>query len=117
MRRIDAHEVAEMGPTMDVHALDEPGPGGACHAYRVDWRTGSVTIPFQRGPRGETANNGLLEPALLAIIADRLRAFQAGPYPSPETAEALEHVEAALAALHRRVRDRVGRGVMGQSRA
>ena len=117
MREITEHEVPEMGSTMTVHALDEPGPGGACHAYRVDWGAGSVTIGFQRGPRGETSNNGLLEPALLAIILDRLRAFEAGPYPSPQTTKAIIRIEAALAALHERVRERLARGVMGQSKA
>jgi len=116
MREITTHEVPELGPTMTLTALDENGPGGAPHAYRIDWRTGSVTIAFQRGPRGETSNNGVLEPALIAMLIDRLQHFERGPYPSPETTRAREHLQAALDELHARVRDRLARGVMGQSK-
>lgn len=117
MRDIDRHELPEMGPTMSLTALDENGPGGAPHAYRIDYGNGSLVIPFQRGPRGETNNNGVLEPALIAMLIDRLEHFERGPFPSAETTEAREHLERALAALHKRVRDRLARGVMGQSKA
>ena len=40
-------------------------------------------------------------------------AFQQGPYPSYETAQALYHVEGALMWLNRRVEDRATRGVLG----
>ena len=117
MRDIEIHEIPELGPTMKVQALDEPGPGGASHSYKVDWGTGSIVIDFQKGPRGETTNNGLLEPALLAIILDRAEAFMAGPFPSAETARSIVHLKAALAEMHNRQRERIARGVQGQSKA
>lgn len=116
MRQIDRHELPEMGPTMTLTALDADGPGGTPHLYRIDWSAGSIVIPFQRGPRGETSNNGVLEPALIAMMIDRLEHFERGPFPSPETTAAREHLEAALGALQDRVRNRIARGVMGQSR-
>lgn len=115
MRDIDTHEIPELGPTMKVQALDEPGPGGASHSYRIDWGTGSIDINFQKGPRGETTNNGLLEPALLAIMIDRAESFDKGPFASPEGKRALEHMKSALGELHARQRDRIARGVQGKS--
>lgn len=134
MREIKTHEVDELGPTMSVWAVDEPGPGGACHHYRVIWdpdRTADSAIPiayrdgkppqyidihFQKGPRGENDCNGLLEPALLAIIEDRMVSFQQGPFSSVEGSQALGAVRLALSYLHDRVRDRLRRGVQGLSK-
>lgn len=114
-RRITTHEFEELGPTMSIEVLDDPGPGGASHRYRIFWGEGEVEIPFQCGPRKEANLNGLLEPALLAIIIDRLEAFQAGPYPSSQGMVALGHLRAALGEMRDRVLDRVRRGVMGTS--
>lgn len=116
MRQIQLDPALEAGDMITVEALDEPGPGGASHAYRVSWPEGSVTINFQRGPRKESNHNGLLEPALLAILQDRLERFQAGPYASDENARALEHVKAARTAQCDRARARLERGVLGTSK-
>lgn len=55
-----------------------------------------LTLPFAG------ARPGLTNEALVAIAADRLRVFQAGPRACRANAEAIGHLEQALAALHRR---------------
>jgi hypothetical protein len=56
-------------------------------------------IQFQNGPIAEAGVNGITQEVLLAIVADRLRSFQAGPYACQENADALSHVSAAQAVL------------------
>jgi hypothetical protein len=70
-------------------------------------------IRFQNGPIRDSGVNGVSQEALLAIVIDRLRAFQRGPYLCRENAIALTHLEDALGWLQRRTRDRLKRGVEG----
>jgi hypothetical protein len=74
-------------------------------------------ISFQNGPIAEAGVNGLTQEALLAIVADRLRSFQAGPYACPENGDALAAVEEAMACLHSRTKARMARGVEGTHQA
>ena len=53
------------------------------------------------------------EEALLAIVIDRLRSFQKGPFSCRENAIALTHCEEALMWLQRRTVERIKRGVEG----
>jgi hypothetical protein len=71
--------------------------------------TGDIDVPV--GP--EFGVNGLTHEALLAIIMDRLRCFQAGPYASDAPKQALFHCECALDWLQKLTRDRLARGVEG----
>ena len=110
-----------------IFAIDEVGPGGANHRYVIcpEDKTSAVDfggdcIPvleesqFQRGPRKEkSSTHGVLDTDLLEIVRDRMKSFQNGPYSSEYNKEALEHIEAALDALNRRVEDRIKRGVLG----
>lgn len=100
-----------------VDALGEPGPGGAPGAYRIYEIEGVVTldIVFQRGGVAEVGHNGVTIEALLAIVADQLSAFQAGPFPSPLNRRALHGVQFAMAALADRTAERVERGVEGRA--
>ncbi|ODT86711.1 MAG: hypothetical protein ABS78_15575 [Phenylobacterium sp. SCN 70-31] len=68
---------------------------------------------FQNGPIGEVGVNGLTHEALLAILVDRLRAFQAGPFSCRENALALTKLEEAQQWLGARTRARMVRGVEG----
>ena len=63
-----------------------------------------TTILFQNGPINEVGVNGLTHEALLAILCDRMRGFQAGPYHSADNAEALACMEQAQTALQRRTK-------------
>ena len=57
--------------------------------------------------------NGLTQEVLLAIVADRLRSFQAGKFACRENALALTKIEEAQHWLHSRTLARMSRGVEG----
>ena len=110
---------------LTISVLDGPGQGGACHEYYIDWATpdGGMNdtkpnycrVSFQNGPIKEFGVNGITQEALLAIVIDRLRSFQQGPYSCRDNAIALTHCEDALMWLQRRTRERIKRGVEGTS--
>lgn len=101
----------------DVYSIDEIGPGGAHHKYQImkhDKLDILQEISFQKGPRKEDSSvHGVLDPDLLEIVRDRLRAFQAGPFACEENEKALHHVEEALKYMNERVENRAKRGVLG----
>lgn len=118
MRKITDHKLNGLNDTLEIGVLDEPGQGGACHDYTVI----SVTefgnkelarIVFQNGPIQESGVNGISGEALLAVVIDRLRSFQEGPYRCRENALALTHLEESLMWLQKRTRDRLARNVEG----
>ncbi len=127
MNLIQGHEAVGQPETVRIEIADEPGPGGAHYRYRVwvfknDLWTELCVIPFQKGPSQESivdhkvvgGVNGLTNETLLAIVAARLSAFQAGSCPCDENALALRGVQGALTALHLRTKDRKARGVEGK---
>jgi len=120
MRTLTDHIVSgDQAVQLVISVLDEPGAGGANHAYQImylsDEHKAYVATPicFQNGPIKEAGVNGITQEALLAIVIDRLRSFQAGPYACADNQEALEHCQAALTALQRRTLARIARGVEG----
>jgi len=132
VRELDEHKINPANDRLRVYAVDEPGPGGANHAYRIlGFNSTSnpsglfvgapgdpcemATILFQHGPISEdgVGVNGLTHEALLDILADRLRAFQKGPYACKENACALTHLEEAMHWLQQRTLKRMRRGVEG----
>lgn len=119
MRTIDDHKVNPANDRLVIEVLDEPGAGGANHVYQVrgyhniDADETSVVIRFQNGPINEAGINGLTQEALLAIVVDRLRSFQAGPFSCRENALALTKIEEAQHWLQQRTLARMRRGVEG----
>lgn len=130
MRKVNDHKVNPANDVISITALDEPGSGGANHLYMIEGfntktnpscpfteRYGApaehATILFQNGPIGEVGVNGVTQEILLAIVVDRLRSFQAGPYSCRENALALTKVEEAMHWLQKRTLDRMRRGVEG----
>ena len=116
MRTLDDHKVNPANDVLTVTVMDEPGHGFACHAYDITGGDARPTqIRFQNGPIGEDGNgvNGITHEALLAILADRLRGFQAGPYKCKENACALTHIEEAMHWLQQRTLARMRRGIEG----
>jgi|SRR5579862_650142 len=121
MRQITDHKVNGLNEALQIEVLDEPGQGGACHEYQISLapgttKPGSVNswrISFQNGSVKEASFNGLSQEALLAIVIDRLRSFQAGPFSTKDNAVALTHIETGLLWLQKRTRDRMARGVEG----
>jgi hypothetical protein len=143
MRLLTDHIVSgDQAVQLKIEVVDEPGAGGANHEYRIAARrqTGEKLpfplrgrlddqtvkiepdgssehtmerILFQNGPIKESGVNGVTQEALLAIVIDRLRSFQAGEYSCRENAIALTHCEEALMWLQRRTVARIKRGVEG----
>jgi len=128
MRALTEHKVNPANDRIAIEVLDQPGAGGANHVYEVrlpDWTRdpdgsnpkGITTISFQNGPINEAGVNGLTQEVLLAIVADRLRSFQAGPFSCRENALALTKIEEAMHWLHSRTLARMQRGVEGTHKA
>ncbi len=119
VRTIDDHMVkGDHAPQLTITVLDDPGPGGANRQYSIGSENGPLLfgrISFQNGSIKEAGVNGISHEVLLAIIIDRLRSFQAGPYATALNAEALKHCRAALLALQMRTHERIKRGVEGTS--
>lgn len=108
-------------PPLDTHAhtafdsqhwsTPESQPQGGC-SYGVGF-----TISWQHGPlvrEGKRyAPNGAFVEAIVGAAVDRLVFYQHSPYATTENDEAIEHLQAALRAMHRRTDDRVKRQVEG----
>jgi hypothetical protein len=134
MRTIEDHKVNPSNDALTITVEDAPGSGGACHLYRITGfntatnvsdpftaRHGQpaehATVLFQNGPIPDVGVNGVTHEALLAIVADRLRCFQAGPFATKANACALTHIEEAMHWLHQRTLERMRRGVEGTHKA
>lgn len=114
MRNIHTHEVTEADKQIGIRVTDEPGAGGANHHYVIDLPYAvSTEVFFQNGPVSENGVNGVTQEVLLAIVIDRLRCFQAGPFACRENAVALTHIETGMMWLQQRTRDRIARNVEG----
>lgn len=132
MRQLTDHIVPgdSANHQLQIDVTDQPGAGGANHRYEItgfdtesnvsrlnaegySTRYTREIILFQNGPIKEVGVNGVTQEALLAIVIDRLRSFQAGPYSCEANAFALTHCEAALDNLQARTRARIARGVEG----
>ncbi len=130
MRVITDHQTNPANEKLTITVTDEPGAGGANHRYEISGADlngnpsqkasgallaldNPMVVLFQNGPIPEAGVNGVTQEALLAIVIDRLRSFQAGPYACRENALALTKCEEALHWLHHRTRARMARGVEG----
>jgi hypothetical protein len=114
-RTITDHKLEGLNDALRIDVLDAPGQGGACHQYLI--HTGGLgatcAIQFQNGPIKEFGVNGVSGEALVAVVIDRLRSFQAGSFACRENAVALIKLEEAMMWLQKRTRDRLARGVEG----
>lgn len=117
LREITSHRQTQLNEKIFIDVMDEPGPGNACHAYRISIDTGKsierTNIEFQNGPIQEVGVNGISNEALLAIVEDRLLGFQHGQFACRENAVALTKIQEALMWLGKRTRDSLARGVEG----
>lgn len=129
MRIINDHKINQANDTLEISVLDQPGSGGANHAYKISGFklennpsagdgvvhncAEDAVVYFQNGPIPEVGVNGVTHEALLAIVADRLRSFQAGPFACKANACALTHIEEAQHWLQQRTIERMRRGVEG----
>lgn len=126
-REITSHKVNPCNDKIGIFVTDEPGAGGANHRYEItdmEYNANAsfkqparqdcrLLLMFQNGPIPENGTNGVTQEVLLAIIIDRLKSFQAGPYSCKENSVALTHLETAELWLNKRTRERMARGVEG----
>lgn len=110
MREITDH-IVEADSANHLYWIE--GHNALCDPLVNECARWKATFSFQNGPIKEVGINGVTHEALLAIVIDRLSAFQAGPYACLENHVALAHCEDALRCLHVRTRARIARGVEG----
>ena len=117
MRELTSHKANGLNEAIFIGVLDEPGPGNACHDYRLSVSTAKgelrTDIHFQNGAIGEVGLDGFSNESLLAIVEDRLKGFQSGKFACRENALALTHLQEAMHWLHHRTNERMQRGVEG----
>ncbi len=127
MRNLTDHIVSgDQAVQLSIEVRDEPGAGGANHRYLIrgfddtsNPSNGvvqgdkSLRILFQNGPIKESGVNGITQEALLAIVIDRLRSFQNGPFACEDNGIALDATCLALKTLQKRTIARIARGVEG----
>jgi len=130
MRELTEHKINPANDVANIYVTDEPGAGGANHRYEIfginyatnpsgsrppfdESPTPDALILFQNGTIPENGTNGVTHEMLLAIVADRLRSFQAGPFACKANACALTHIEEAQHWLQQRTIERMRRGVEG----
>jgi hypothetical protein len=113
MRQLSAHKANGLNEAINITVLDEPGAGGAHHAYELSGAGKTVRLEFQHGPIKEAGLNGISNEALLAIVADRLECFQAGPFACKDNEDALGMVKGGLTCLLKRTKKRVDQGIEG----
>jgi hypothetical protein len=123
VRTITDHIINPANDRLTITVTDAPGAGGANHRYEVHGYN-AITNPghqpaiqcdnetvilFQNGPIAEKGTNGVTHEVMLAIVADRLRSFQSGPYACRENALALTKIEEAMHWLQQRTLARIRR--------
>ena len=115
MKTITAHQVDKVGQGVGVEATGNPTAGGAHNAYRI-LAHGNPSQPLHASLIffHDAEHNGVTNETLLAIVLDRLQAFQAGPFPCIENAAAIKDVQSALGWLRTRAELRPERGVSGK---
>lgn len=135
LRELHGHKVNPANDVLTITVDDAVGAGGAQHRYTIGGFNSqnnpscphvSVTadrsqplkldplcILFQNGPIPKAGVNGVTHEALLAVLIDRLEAFQSGAYACAENNAALNSLLEAQTALHSRTLARMARNVEG----
>lgn len=100
-----------IGKSLEVaHQRAGSGSGSAFYFIHDGWQ--NTNLKFQQGNPAEKIN-GITDESLLSVVLDRLIDTQNSDYATQENAEAIEHILAALAAMHTRTKTRIERGVEG----
>ena len=96
-----------------------PNAGGCSHDYAINVAgERKATIAFQHGARNVAGSTlGILDPALVAVLLDRYRGFQGGPFACRENAMVIQHLEEAPHWMRDRAWRRTAQGVLGTNRA
>ncbi len=113
---------------VEVFTTDYRADDRAHHGYRVEvydryggkpdgGMVASCDIQFQNGGLKETGPNGITDQALLAIVLDRVRSFNDGPYRCRENSMMITKLEEALMWGEKRVNDRAHHNVEKERKA
>lgn len=116
MRKLTEHKINPASDILNITVLDEPTHGGASHQYRIEGgKAEPVELHFQNGPIATEGGgvNGITHEVLIAVLCDRLRGFQSGPFACKANEQALTHLEEAMHWLQQRTLERMRRGVEG----
>lgn len=112
-RRIETHGTDAANKQINLFATDEAGAGGASHQYFAEGKGVAQMLHFQKGAIQESGLNGITNEVLLAIVMDRMEAWQNGPYANDFNRRALGHLQAAMNEMKARSAERAARGVEG----
>jgi hypothetical protein len=113
---------------VEAFTTDYSGTDGANHAYRIEvynryapegsaqdlGMVASCDLQFQNGGLKEVGANGITDQALLAVVLDRMRGFNDGPYRCRENSIIITKLEEALMWMEKRANDRARRNVEGE---
>lgn len=115
MRPIVEHHDSAINNTIGLYA-SMPGPGGAPETYRYYLKTSTPKEgdTFHQLDFARVGQSGVTNELLLAIVRDRLKGFQDGPFACSENAQALSFVNGALALLKERTKRRLLQGTEGK---
>ena len=109
-----------------VKTADLRGPDNAHHKYVIECVIEPQSeseirqvverceINFQNGGLKDVGPNGITEQALIAIVIDRMRSFNDGPYGCRENSIMITKLEEALMWGSKRADDRARRNVEGE---
>lgn len=108
-----------------VTTQDHPQQDGANHAYRIEvydryngkpdqGMKAHADLIFQNGGLKEVGPNGITDQALLAIVLDRIRGFNDGPYRCRENSIIITKLEEVMMWMEKRSNDRARRNVEGE---
>jgi len=110
---------------VEVFTVDGRQADNAHHVYRIEvydrydgkpdqGMVAYCDISFQNGGLKEVGPNGITDQALIAIVLDRVRSFNDGPYRCRENSMMITKLEEALMWGEKRGNDRARRNVEGE---
>lgn len=118
----DHHDGFGLNDSLLIYADErDPAAGNASHKYEgvltIDGeQEAQIVVQFQHGPRDEPGSApGATDAALITILLDRYRGFQAGPFACRENALVITKLEESLLWMKSRAFKRAQQGVLGKN--
>lgn len=116
LRELTNHKQSIVDNAIDIIAFPSDTPAPVKYGIKATGKDTGVVVmlDFQNGPPAQVGINGITNESLLAVVEDRLSAFQASPFACEENEMALQCVQRALEWLKYRTHNRSERGVEGK---
>ncbi|HXG86113.1 MAG TPA: hypothetical protein VNI84_18985 [Pyrinomonadaceae bacterium] len=111
---------------VSVMTCDDRSSDGANHKYEITvWKNAQTSdsndelvehckLNFQNGGLKEVGANGITDQSLIAVVMDRIRGFNDGPFRCRENSMVITKLEEAMMWMEKRSNDRARRGVEGE---